>query len=154
MRGTRRAGLVIAGMLAAVGVASTPAHAGAPAGNLTVQEMRGSWVGTSIGFASNDAQTNQVWMTLTRINGLVVIGQQKTRSCAGRMDRCRQRDTSGGGWSAPVRVALALLTDDQVAGADRSGTYTGFVQGDGSIELAYLATAEPTVSQMRLVRVD
>jgi hypothetical protein len=156
---THRITAVIAAMFLAVGMMGT-AHAEPEAGNLAIEDMPGSWVGTNIGFAGKSPITNQFWFRVTATNGQVATGIQRWRTCQGRQQACDQRRTTGGGWSSWQRLSLALLTDGQIAGADIDGTFTGFVQGDGSMELVYNEKRRPDkernpiVSLMRLVRVN
>lgn len=155
---THRILALLAAVLLGLGTIGT-AHAQPSAGNLAIEDMPGSWVGTTIGFAGVTPTTTQFWWRVSRTNGQVAMGIQRWRTCQGREQACSQRSTAGGGWSKGQRMSIALLTDGQLAGADIDGTFTGYVQGDGSMELAYMekrredAKREPLVSLMRLVRV-
>lgn len=105
--------------------------------NLSTEDLPGSWVGTGTGFVGTSAVTNQLWVQITKTNGRVGTGTQRWRSCKGRAQACQQRSTRGGGWSKREPVSIALLTNGTIAGVDRYGTLTGYVQGDGSMEIVY-----------------
>jgi hypothetical protein len=149
---------IFAALFLAFGAMSS-ASAQPASGNLSIEDMPGTWVGTNIGFAGKSPITNQFLFRVTATNGQVATGVQRWRTCQGRQQACAQRSTAGGGWSPGQRMSLALLTDGQIAGADIDGAFTGYVQGDGSMELVYTEKLRPekdrnpVVSLMRLVRV-
>jgi len=128
--------------------------------NLSIEDLPGSWVGTGTGFAGTTRATNQMWIRITKTNGFVGTGTQQWRTCKGRMQACQQRSTRGGGWSKPEPVSLALLTNGAIAGADRDGFLSGYVQGDGSMEIVYSEKAQVStqgrtiVNLFRLVRIS
>ena len=105
--------------------------------NLSVADLPGSWVGTGTGFVGASPVTNQLWVRITKTNGLVGTGTQRWRSCKGRMKVCQQGSTRGSGWSKREPVSIALLTDGSIAGVDLYGVLSGYVQGDGSMEVVY-----------------
>jgi hypothetical protein len=150
---------LIAAVLLGLGTIGT-AQAQPTGGNLSIEDMPGSWVGTTIGFDGIRPITTQFWWRVSRTNGQVAMGIQRWRTCQGREQACSQRSTAGGGWSKGQRMSLALLTDGQLAGADVEGTFAGYVQGDGSMELVYMEIRpaeqkrDPLVTLMRLVRVS
>ena len=128
--------------------------------NLSIEDLPGSWVGTGTGFVGTTPVTNQLWIRITKTNGLVGTGTQQWRSCTGRTQACQQRSTRGSGWSKREPVSIALLTNGTIAGADRDGLLTGYVQGDGSMEVVYSEKARVSgqgstvVNLFRLVRIS
>lgn len=152
----RRALALVASTALVASLAAAGAAQAAPR-STTAADLKGSWVGTTLGFAGKDEVNNQYWLKLTSVNGNVITGKQQWRPCEGRQKACRERSTKGGGWSKPERVTLAVLNNGTIAGKDLDGVISGYVQGDGSLELAYMEHQRtdggetPLVVTMRLV---
>lgn len=128
-----------AACIAAVTLTLVQALPGTAADNssLSVEDLPGSWVGTGTGFVGVSPVTNQLWVRITKTNGLVGTGTQRWRSCKGRMKVCQRGSTRGAGWSKREPVSIALLTNGSIAGVDLYGVLSGYVQGDGSMEVVY-----------------
>lgn len=159
MRFTRAFTVVMMSLAVVVLGLAAPSHA-QQGENLSITDLPGSWVGTGSGFIGTKAVTNQLWVQITKTNGRVGTGTQRWRSCQGRQQACQERSTRGGGWTKREPVSIALLTNGTIAGADRDGSLSGYVQGDGSIEIVYSEKSRSSaenytvVTMFRLVRIS
>ena len=146
--------IAVASLTLGLAIPGAAANDGSP----SVEDLPGAWVGTGSGFVGATAVTNQLWIRITKTNGLVGTGTQRWRSCKGRQQACQQGSTRGGGWSKREPVSIAVLTNGTIAGADLYGVLTGSVYDDGSMEIVYSekvrisAQETPVLIPYRLVR--
>jgi hypothetical protein len=63
-------------------------------------------------------------LTVRKVKGSAAVAFEEWRDCAGHAAECKARKASGGGWSAPSRVLLAMDAGGVVHGVGATGTMT------------------------------
>ena len=106
----------------AVGGASSAVAAPTSAPIESMQDLKGAWLTSLTGFQDADPISWQHRMIVRKVKGQAAVAWEEWRDCAEHAVACRTGKASGGGWSAPSRVLLAMNAKGVVHGVGATGT--------------------------------
>ncbi len=149
--------------LAAVGAGSfavaltvgggVPVHAAPATGSIdSMQDLKGAWLTSLTGFQERDPISWQHRLTVRKVKGSAAVAFEEWRDCADHAAECKAGKVTGGGWSAPSRVLLAMDPKGVVHGVGATGSIMLTTGEDGMSAVVlsagqqddWTATPDPT----------
>jgi hypothetical protein len=117
--------------LAAVGAFAVAVSLGAavPAGAVpssgqvdSMQDLKGAWLTSLAGFQEGQPVNWQHRLTVRKVKGSAAVAFEEWRDCADHAAECKAGKVTGGGWSTPSRVLLAMDPRGVVHGVGATGS--------------------------------
>ena len=87
-----------------------------------MSDLKGGWLTPLVGFQGGDSVSWQHRLIVRKVKGQAAVAWEEWRDCAEHAVACRTGKASGGGWSAPSRVLLAMNAKGVVHGVGATGT--------------------------------
>ena len=109
-----------------------PAHS-APASRSidSMQDLKGAWLTSLTGFQKGDPISWQHRLTVRKVKGSAAVASEEWRNCANHKVECAAGKVTGGGWSAPSQVLLAMDPRGVVHGVGATGSMMVTTGEDG-----------------------
>ena len=132
---------------------AVPAGAAPAPGQVdSMQDLKGAWLASLTGFQEGDPISWQHRLTVRKVKGSAAVAWEERRDCADHAAECKAGKVTGGGWSAPSRVLLAMDARGVVRGVGATGSMTLIPGADGisAVLLSagqrddWTATSDPT----------
>ncbi len=130
-----------------------PAQAAPATGSIdSMQDLKGAWLTSLTGFQEGDPISWQHRLTVRKVKGSAAVAFEEWRDCADHAAECKAGKVTGGGWSAPSRVLLAMDPSGAVHGVGATGSImlTSGEDGMSAVMLSagqqddWTATPDPT----------
>ena len=139
---------------------AVPAGAAPASGQVdSMQDLKGAWLASLTGFQEGDPISWQHRLTVRKVKGSAAVAFEEWRDCADHAAECKAGKVTGGGWSAPSRVLLAMDPRGAVHGVGATGSImlTSGEDGMSAVMLSagqqddWTATPDPTAANRQRV---